>query len=96
MCRRRPLGANLHSRPLREGVLMLRIRVIIASAVLLSAAACATQPTASPLAAPDRPLLDGGYGLGSGNKADSSQAQTNTASTSSGAAAGGFGPGSGN
>ena len=72
---------------------MLRIRSIIVTAVLLSAAACAAEPTAAPVGAPDRPLLDGGYGLGSGNKSDSTQ----TASTPQGApVAGGYGLGSGN
>lgn len=74
---------------------MLRIR-FFAVVGLLAAAACAVEPTA-PLAAPDRPRLDGGYGLGSGNRSDSIQTQTNTASPSSGStAAGGYGLGSGN
>lgn len=73
---------------------MLRIRFIISTAALLSAAACAAEPTAAPPAVPSRPSLDSGYGLGSGNKSDS--LQTNTASTTSGAAASGYGLGSGN
>jgi hypothetical protein len=75
---------------------MLRIRFIIATAVLLSAAACAAEPTAPTVAVPYSPLLDGGYGLGSGNKSDSTQTQTNTASTSSETAPRGYGLGSGN
>jgi hypothetical protein len=75
---------------------MRRIRSIMLTAVLLSAAACAAEPTAARVAAPDRPLMDGGYGLGSGNRSDSTQT-TNTTSTPSGAAlAGGYGLGSGN
>ena len=78
-----------------RGGIMLRIR-FIAAVALLFAAACTAQPT-TPFAGPDGPRLDGGYGLGSGNKSDSIQTQTNTASTSSGAAAaGGYGLGSGN
>jgi hypothetical protein len=77
-------------------MLHIRFRFVIAAAVLFSAAACTANPTATPVAAPQRPLLDGGYGLGSGNKSDSTHTQTNTASMSSGAALGGYGLGSGN
>lgn len=77
---------------------MRRSRYIIVTMVLISAAACTAEPTAAPVAVPERPLLDGGYGLGSGNKSDSTLTQPSAVSTTSGAAlpGGGYGLGSGN
>lgn len=73
---------------------MLRFRTVIpAAALILSAAACASEPTAPAVRAAS-PRMDGnGFGLGSGNKSDS----TKTQSANAGALVeNGFGLGSGN
>jgi hypothetical protein len=73
---------------------MMRFRLFLPAAVLLiSAAACGSQPTA-PIRDVAGPRLDGGFGLGSGNRTDSTG--TNTTSGQTGTVAGGFGLGSGN
>lgn len=76
---------------------MLRNRLVVAVAALLATSACSGEPTVPgpPLSGPR--FDAGGYGLGSGNRSDSTSSQTNAAPTlSSEAAAGGYGLGSGN
>ena len=78
---------------------MFRFRIaLLAAALIVSAAACTSQPAAPALPRAAPPRMDGtGYGLGSGNKADSDSAHANTATTLNGAAAvSGYGLGSGN
>ena len=73
---------------------MIRFRLALpAAALLISAAACSSQPTA-PVRDVAGPRLDGGLGMGSGSRTDSTS--TNTTSGQSGTVAGGFGLGSGN
>ena len=79
---------------------MFRVRHLCVAAVLVSAAACDGTPTQpiSPLPKASRDAVTG-YGLGSGNKADSTQAvtpNTTAAGVSETSAAGGYGLGSGN
>lgn len=74
---------------------MMRFRLVLPSAALLIAvAACSSQPTAPAREPIADPRLDGGFGLGSGNRNDSTT--TNTTSGQTGSVAGGFGLGSGN
>lgn len=74
---------------------MMRFRLALPAAVILiSVAACSSQPTAPVREGVGSLRREGGFGLGSGNRTDSTG--TNTASGQTGNAAGGFGLGSGN
>ena len=75
---------------------LMRTRFVLPAAVLLASSACTSQPTAAVTPVQSVRLDVGGYGLGSGNRTDSTQTHAATASTSGTVAASGYGLGSGN
>jgi hypothetical protein len=74
----------------------MKLKTLIALALVSLVGACtgSTTPTASDRR-PEGAVYDGGLGLGSGNRSDSTNANNNTAS-GEGAVPGGLGLGSGN